>query len=163
MLFKDQCLKKLQYDPLTGIFTWVANGTRGVKKGDVAGTKNKQGYILLSIAGRRILAHRVAWLFATGNFPVGNIDHINRDKTDNRISNLREATYSQNAQNRAKNIRNTSGFKGVTWHKGDKKWQAAITVSRKCIYLGSFDTAEAAYEAYVKGSLQHQTHSIFKE
>jgi hypothetical protein len=163
MNFKDQCLGKLQYNSITGIFTWISNGTRGVKKDDVAGYKSKAGYIMLSVSGRKILAHRVAWMFTYGDFPVGQIDHINRNKSDNRIENLREATFAQNAQNRVKNICNTSGYKGVTWHKRDQKWQAAVTIKGKCIYLGYFSSPENAYEAYKEASLKHQTHSIFKE
>lgn len=161
MLFKTQCLTKLVYDPITGFFTWTSNGTHGVKKGDIAGCKNKNGYIVLSIAGRKMLAHRVAWLFSNGEFPVGNLDHINRNKSDNRISNLREATYAQNAQNRTKNVCNKSGYKGVIWHKRDKKWQASITVNKKCIHLGYYSSVEEANEAYIKSSVTYQTHSIF--
>jgi len=162
MIFKDVIFEKLNYDKTTGIFTWVKNGTRGVKAGDVAGTKLRQGYIMLSIAGKKILAHRVAWLFANGEFAQGNIDHINRNKSDNRISNLRLASPEQNAQNRLKNSKNTSGYKGVTWHKRDKKWQSAITVKGKVIHLGYFANAEDAYLAYVIASKKHQSHSIFK-
>lgn len=162
MDFKSQCLQKLAYDKDTGVFTWVANGTRGVKAGDVAGSKTKDGYIRLSVGGRIVLAHRVAWLFVYGEFPVGNIDHINRIKSDNRICNLREATSAENAQNRVKNSKNTSGYKGVTWHKRDKRWQAALTLNGKCIHLGYYGSAEEAHKAYVAGSKKHQTHSIFK-
>lgn len=162
MSFKEKCLEKLRYDAETGLLTWVSNGTRGVKSGDVAGYKMKDGYILLSVAGKRVLAHRVAWLFAYGDFPEGNLDHINRDRADNRICNLRNAAPAQNAQNRAKNRLNTSGYKGVTWHKRDKKWQAGLTLNGKTVHLGLYDTAEAAYEAYKAGSKKHQTHSIFK-
>jgi len=163
MNFKEWCFRKLQYDQETGIFTWKHDGTRGVKAGHVAGYKMQNGYIMLSVAGKKILAHRVAWLFAHGEFPNGNIDHINRDKSDNKIANLRLATFEQNAQNRLKNSKNTSGFKGVSWHKRDERWQAAITVKGKVLHLGYYKTPEDAYLAYVEASKKHQSHSIFKE
>ncbi len=163
MSIKEECFRKLDFDQETGVFTWKNDGTRGVKAGDIAGTKMKSGYVMLSVKGKRLLAHRIAWLFVHGEFPEGNIDHINRNKSDNRIANLRPATYEQNAQNRLKNIKNTSGYKGVTWHKRDERWQAAITVRKKVIHLGYYKNVEDAYKAYTEASKKHQSHSIFKE
>jgi hypothetical protein len=163
MSLKDKCFEKLSYDQETGIFTWNYDGTRGVKAGDIAGYKMPDGYIMLSVGGRKIVAHRVAWLFVYGEFPEGNLDHINRNKADNRIANLRNATYEQNAQNREKNCRNTSGYKGVTWHKRDQRWQAAITIKRKVIHLGYYQNPLDAYSAYIEASKKYQSHSIFKE
>jgi hypothetical protein len=163
MCFKEECLRKLSYDPKTGVFTWNFDGTRGVKAGDVAGSKTSDGYIKLSIKGKRLLAHRAAWLFVNGQFPDGHIDHINRIKSDNRIANLRSASKAQNAQNREKNSRNTSGYKGVTWHKRDKMWQAAITVFGKRKHLGYYKELKEAFSAYIAASKKYQTHSIFKE
>ena len=163
MLLKQECLKKLFYDAANGIFIWKFNGTRGIKAGDVAGSKMSDGYIMLSVSGKKVLAHRVAWFFSYGEFPYGHIDHINRNKSDNRILNLRLASPEQNAQNRTKNSKNTSGYKGVTWHKRDKKWQAAITVKGKVLHLGYYLKVEDAYASYVKASKKYQTHSIFKQ
>ncbi len=163
MSLKDKCFEKLLYNQEKGIFTWNYDGTRGVKAGDVAGSKTKDGYIMLSVGGKKILAHRVAWLFVYGEFPYGNIDHINRNKSDNRIANLRNANHEQNAQNRLKNSRNTSGYKGVTWHKRDQKWQSAITIKRKVIHLGYYQDPQDAYSAYIEASKKYQSHSIFKE
>ena len=162
MNIKDECFRKLNYDKETGIFTWKHDGTRGVKAGHVAGSKMTSGYIMLSVKGKRLLAHRVAWLFIHGEFPFGNIDHINRNKSDNRASNLRPATYEQNAQNRQKNSKNTSGFKGVTWHKRDERWQAAITIKGKVVHLGYYKELEDASKAYIEASKKYQTHSIYK-
>ena len=162
MNLKDECFRKLNYDKETGIFTWKHNGTRGVKAGDIAGSKMNSGYIALSVSGKKLLGHRIAWLFAYGEFAQGNIDHINRNKADNRIANLRLATYEQNAQNRLKNSKNTSGFKGVTWHKRDKRWQAAITVKGKVLHLGYYKVLDDASKAYIEASKKYQTHSIYK-
>ncbi len=163
MILEQECLRKLTYDPLTGLFTWNLDGTRGVKAGDIAGSKMPNGYIILCVSGKKIFAHRVAWFFVHGAFPYGHIDHINRNKADNKISNLRLASPEQNAQNRLKNVKNTSGYKGVTWHKRDKRWQAAITIRGKVLHLGYHAKVEDAYAAYVEASKKYQTHSIFKE
>ena len=163
MNLKDECLRKLKYDPLKGVFTWIFDGTRGVKAGDIAGSKLPTGYFQLCVAGKRIPAHRVAWLFVHGEFPDKSIDHINRNKSDNRIENLRLATPEQNAQNRDKNSKNTSGYKGVTWHKRDERWQAAITVKGKVLHLGYYNIVVDASKAYIDASKKYQTHSIYKE
>jgi hypothetical protein len=162
MSIKDECFRKLNYDQETGIFTWKYDGTRGVKAGHITGTKMKSGYLMLCVKGKRLLAHRVAWLLVHGEFPFGNIDHVNRDKSDNRIANLRLATCEQNAQNRLKNCKNTSGFKGVTWHKRDERWQAAITVKGKVLHLGYYKVLVDASNAYIEASKKYQTHSIYK-
>ena len=161
MSFKDECFRKLNYDQETGVFTWKHDGTRGVKAGHVAGSRMTSGYIALSVSGKKALGHRIAWLFAHGEFAQGNIDHINRDKSDNRISNLRLATHEQNAQNRLKNCKNTSGYKGVTWHKRDKRWQAAITIKGKVLHLGYYKNPEQASIAYIEASKKYQSHSIY--
>ena len=161
MSFKDECFRKLNYDKETGVFTWKHDGTRGVKAGHVAGSRMTSGYIALSVSGKKALGHRIAWLFANGEFAQGNIDHINRDKSDNRISNLRLATPEQNAQNRLKNCKNTSGYKGVTWHKRDERWQAAITIKGKVFHLGYYKNPEQASVAYIEASKKHQSHSIY--
>ncbi len=163
MSLEQECLKKLSYDPLTGIFKWLFNGTRGVKSGDIAGSKMTNGYIMLSVGGKKVLAHRAAWFFVYKEFPRGNIDHKNRNKSDNKIANLRNASAEQNAQNRTKNCKNTSGYKGVTWHKRDKRWQAAITIQGKVKHLGYYKESKDAYSAYVDASKKYQTHSIFKD
>ena len=162
MFLEEECFRKLNYNPENGLFTWKFDGTRGVKSGDMAGYKMADGYIMLSVSGKKLLAHRAAWLFVHKTFPYGKIDHINRNKADNRIENLRNANAQQNAQNRAKTIKNTSGYKGVTWHKRDKKWQAAITVSGKVLHLGYHKDVEQAYASYVEASKKYQTHSIFR-
>ena len=163
MSIKEECFRKLDFNQETGVFTWKNDGTRGVKAGDIAGSKMKSGYVMLSVKGKKLLAHRIAWLFVHGEFPEGNIDHINRNKSDNRIANLRPATYEQNAQNRLKNIKNTSGYKGVTWHKRDERWQAAITVKGKVLHLGYYKVLDDASKAYIEASKKYQSHSIFKE
>ena len=153
--------KLLAYNLETGVFTWLQNRSRGVKTGDVAGSKMADGYTQIRINGKHFLAHRLAWFYAYGAWPDKHIDHINRNKSDNRLSNLRQATPSQNAQNRSVNARSSTGLKGVTFHKRDKKYQAAITLNGCVKHLGYFDDGESAHAAYVSASISNQSHSAF--
>lgn len=145
----EQIKKLLVYDPETGLFTRrIAVGRHGRHAKDVAcGTKTPRGYIVMSIRRVRVMAHRLAWFYTFGCWPVNDIDHINQIKSDNRIVNLREATRAQNMQNVTSHKHNTSGIKGVCWHSQRKRWRAFIFVDYKQKHLGLFDTKEAAYVA----------------
>ena len=149
-LTQEQLQELLHYDHDTGIFTNLKS--RGaVKIGSVAaGYKNPNGYIYIAIDYKRYLAHRLAWLYVHGNFPVNQIDHINEVKDDNRIVNLRLATDLENKHNQSSpRTNNTSGYLGVGWYKPYGKWQALIQVNGRRKHLGCFDTAEEASEAYL--------------
>ena len=137
----------LHYDPATGIFTRKVRTSRNVKVGDIVGSQNGDGYLQISVRSRRHKAHRLAWLYVYGAWPTDQIDHINRIRTDNRISNLREVTNKQNMQNASKRSDNTSGHPGVSWYKQKSKWQAKIKHNQKLIHLGSFTTIEEALSA----------------
>ena len=115
---------------------------RGVK-GNAAGTVNKEGYISTTIHCKYYLVHRLVWLLHHGKMPKF-IDHINGDKQDNRIENLREVTLSQNSFNRALATNNTSGIKGVHWSRAAKKWQATIMVDGVYEYLGVYSDINQA-------------------
>ena len=141
----------LHYDPETGIFTWKVRTSNRVKVGDVAGSPDDLGYLLISIQNRNYKAHRLAWLYVYGEWPKDQIDHINRDRADNRIENLREVTNKQNQQNTSKSSRNTSGHTGVRWHKQNSRWQARIMHNQKEIYLGCFTDIEDAVAARKAG------------
>jgi hypothetical protein len=133
----------LRYDPDTGNLYWIAKGKGKIKK-KPAGTKLHSGYIGVLIEGRRYQAHRLAWALHTGSWPTDQIDHINGVKTDNRISNLREATNAQNGKNLSLSSVNTSGVAGVCFDKETNKWRAGIKVNHKQICLGRYKTfAEA--------------------
>lgn len=143
--------KVVSYDPTTGVFVWrsTAKTRNGVKAGDVAGYYSSKGYRKITIDGREQLAHRLAWLYVHGVWPTNQIDHINGDRADNRIVNLREATNTENQQNRPKPSKaNTSGYPGVSYRKDRGYWRARITVDGALINLGQFATAEAAAAAY---------------
>ena len=137
----------LHYSPETGIFTRKVRTAHRVKVGDVAGCSNGDGYLRIKVQRRKHLAHRLAWLHTYGEWPNDQIDHINRIRTDNRISNLRDVSNKQNLQNAGKYSHNTSGHPGVSWHKRDSKWQAQIKHNQKLVHLGCFATIEEAVAA----------------
>ena len=139
----------IHYDPDTGVFTWRIDAARSVKAGTVAGCVEKRiGYCTIGIKGKVYKAHRLAWLYVTGEWPDGLIDHINGVKHDNRFVNLRVVNETGNSQNiRKPNKRNKSGFMGVIFFQ--RKWRANITHKRKTRWLGDFETPEEAHEAYL--------------
>jgi hypothetical protein len=145
---------QLDYDPETGVFRRkVRSSARNANVGSVAGsTASINGYVYISLDSRMRLAHRLAWLHFYGEEPPYCLDHINGDRSDNRIANLRSATWTQNARNSAKPRTNTSGFKGVCWCKKSHRWLAHIRINKRSKYLGSFETPEAAHAAYAKAS-----------
>jgi hypothetical protein len=133
----------LDYNPDTGVFRWKQ--ARGhMVKGSIAGTIANTGYRRLHVFRKQYSAHRVAFAFIHNRWPKPVCDHINGDSLDNRIFNLREATTAGNSQNCRKPKNNTSGIKGVSWHKKDKRWQAQIRVNYKPYYCGNFKTLEEA-------------------
>ena len=154
-MISEARLKELMtYDPETGDFAFLKRrGYRGA--GLKAGSMTAFGYWRIRIDRREYHAHRLAWLYVYGEWPEKDIDHINAIKTDNRIANLRIATPAQNNANQPLTSRNSSGFKGVTWHKRCGKWQAAIKVSGRTFHLGLFERAEDAHAAYVNAAKEH--------
>jgi len=149
----------LSYNQETGIFTWIKSPGGNIKKDTQTGCKNKRNYVLIGIKGRTYFAHRLAWLFAYGTWPEQEIDHINKNESDNRLVNLRLATRNQNNQNRKQFSNNSSGHTGVRWHKKNKRWHAYIGISKKYIYLGSFKIIEDAVFARKKAEKEFFTHA----
>jgi len=137
----------LAYSPDTGLFTWVSSKSKKPIIGAIAGTRHPHGYIRINIQGRMYYAHRLAWMYVHGKFPSHEIDHIDRDPSNNKIANLRLATHAQNSRNTPKRRTNTSGFKGVTRHQ--KRWKATIQHDGEQIHIGVFDSAKEAYAAYL--------------
>lgn len=140
--------ERFDYDPDTGILTW-RNRSGNAKKGSRAGCASHwNGYRVVSLSGRQHQEHRIAWLHFYGAMPAGHIDHINGDRSDNRIANLRECSAAENAQNRKLHADNKSGYQGV--HLTPKgKWRAQIKVRGFRHYLGDFSSPELAHAAYL--------------
>lgn len=146
----------LEYDGLSGLFKWKS-ARGGMAAGKIAGSFDSYGYVQIKIDGTLYLAHRLAWLFVTGEWPVTHLDHKNGDKQDNRIENLRYATVRENSQNRKKNAKNKSGYVGVSWNRNSRKWIAQIGKDGRRYHLGCFDDPEEAYSAYVAAKAELHT------
>jgi hypothetical protein len=155
MITQDYLHEFFHYNPDTGIFSRKKCTGRSTKVGEIVGSHKGNGYLMLCLKSRLYLAHRIAWLYVYGQMPVSNIDHINGNKSDNRICNLRLANQSQNIANSMLSKANKSGFKGVRWRKDIGKWTAAIMVNYKHISLGSYLVKEDAAQAYKKASIKY--------
>lgn len=150
----------LAYDAETGVVTRRVSLSNSTKIGDVAGSPTKKGYIAISVAGEKHLAHRLAWLLHTGAWPQGQIDHKDGVRTNNAIQNLRDVSNRTNSENR-KTPCNSSGLLGVSWMTNARKWRAQICVKGAVIYLGLFVDKHAAYAAYLAAKKQlHVGHVI---
>ena len=147
---RDLIMSRLSYDPETGVFRWKTHRCSNLV-GAIAGCRSGAGYVRIYVNDRSYKAHRLAWLIAYGCWPQGDIDHINMDKGDNRICNLRDVNRSENMQNRrVANANNLScGLLGVTWSKQHNRFAASIHINGKRLHLGLFDDAQAAHAAYV--------------
>lgn len=144
----EELKANVSYDPETGIFTRLRDASINAPAGSRADLPEGKRYRAVKINYVRYKAHRLAFQYVHGREPKGYIDHINGNPNDNRIANLRECDALENARNARTRSDNTSGFKGVSWHKQRGKWTARIMVSNQHINIGLFDTAEQAYAAY---------------
>jgi len=137
----------VRYEPETGIFRNQAR--RGHLAPDaICGSPNGLGYIVVTIGRKHFLAHRLAWFYTYGTWPPEQIDHINLIRSDNRLENLRLASQRENQQNKPRYKNNTSGVKGVSWHRKNRNWRARIKVGEKYLHIGSFASKEEAAAAY---------------
>ena len=137
----------LEYDPETGLL--IRKMRRGPRKaGSIAGRVEDDGYIRVKVGQNLYPAHRIAWFLHHGQQPEGQLDHIDNDKTNNRISNLRLATPIQNNQNIGKTSSCTSGVKNVTWQKG--AWEVRLRVNGKRMYFGRFQNLFEARERAIE-------------
>lgn len=149
-LTADEARRLLSYDPKTGEFVWLVATAIRTKVGAVAGRNGTNGYREISIFSKKYKAHRVAWLISHGEWPRGYVDHINGDRLDNRLANLRIASTSENLQNLRKACRNNeSGYLGVSRIKLSGKWVARIRINYARIHIGTFNDPETAYAAYL--------------
>lgn len=155
-LTAERLRELLHYDPETSLFTWRNDAGRWgrIKAGSVAGSPNEDGYIRIGIDGGLYRAHRLAFLYMTGAWPTADVDHKFGIRSDNRWSEIRDATHAQNLQNRRSPQANSkSGLLGVSWHNGRPR--AQIRVGGIPVHLGYFDTPELAHAAYLEAKARH--------
>ena len=145
----------LSYDPLTGTFVWIKTKSKCARAGKATSLAvNGDGYRHIYIDGRTYKAHRLAWLYVHGEWPSGQIDHINGVKDDNRLTNLRDVSNKTNSRNQNRAHKdNKVGALGVTTRPRGK-YQATITVDGKKLYLGQHETSELASQAYAKAKVK---------
>lgn len=144
----------LRYAPETGSLIWCVSRGKAAA-GSIAGVHDAHGYIVIRLFGILYKAHRLVWLYVNGEFPSGDIDHVNGVRDDNRIDNLRDASRAQNQQNMKLYANNTSGYPGVVWDKSRGKWAARINVGGVMKNLGRFSEPGDAFLAYQDAKRKH--------
>ncbi len=149
-LTAEKLKRLLNYNPDTGVFTWALYRNRLALEGDIAGCVHPTGYVRMHVDGKIHLAHRLAWLYMYGDWPVNEVHHIDGNKENNAIANLADVTCTENMRARGSFKNNTSGVKGVAYHKLKGKWCAAIGIGGKNIYLGYFKEFDDAVLARKK-------------
>ena len=151
----------LTADALRTVFTYCPETGHFTRRGESlpSGRIATQGYRQIFLLGRRYMAHRLAWLYIYGEWPIDQIDHINQCKDDNRIQNLRVVNRKQNAENVTMFSHNTSGRRGVCWNERVGRWQADIRHHKQSIYLGRFDTIIDAVAARMRAERELFTHT----
>lgn len=157
-LTQDRLKNLLSYDHDTGIFSWAIDRNGGAYKNDTAGGLSKIGYITIRVDGIRYPAHRLAWLYTYGEWPERQIDHINHIRDDNRISNLRSATHSENGKNQSMCSNNTSGATGVRRMTGSDRWVSRICVDGEPMHLGCFGSFDEACESRKEAEIKYGFH-----
>ena len=139
----DYLRQRLRYEPETGKLYWRRCATVSTRwntrhAGKEAGSINRYGYRIVFLEGAAIRAHRIVWSMTHGAWPDQDIDHVDHDRANNRIENLRVVSRKDNCRNASLSKRNTSGHAGVTWCRRTQKWQAQIAPNRRTVHLGRF-------------------------
>lgn len=144
LITQKQLKQLLSYDPETGDLHWVSPTANRVHVGMIAGATGTDGSIRIMLFRKYYLAHRLAWLYMNGSFPINEIDHIDGNRQNNRLSNLRDVTRKQNQENTRLQSNNSSGFRGVCWDSSNNKWKAYVTHNRRHHHVGLFSSPEDA-------------------
>lgn len=141
---------RITYDPEAGTFVWAVSA-QGISAGKPAGSLSSYGYWIIKLGRKPYRAHRLAWFLTHGEWPVGEVDHIDGNPLNNRLANLRVVDRAGNSQNRRRAHRDhkSCGLQGVAWNKQHKRWQAKIMANKVRYHLGYFDDANAAHESYL--------------
>lgn len=150
MITQERVKELFEYNPLIGDFVRTKTNSMNTKIGETAGTE-LDGYVSIFIDNKGYPAHKLAWLYMTGEYPNLHIDHIDGNRMNNKMGNLRLVTNQENAFNRSKPSNNTSGYKGVVVRETvtlGKRYVAQIGYNGKMISCGTYDTAEEAHKAY---------------
>lgn len=161
--------KLLRYDEGTGLFYWLhrpmdafpsANAFHGFSRfaGKVAGSRRPDGYVIVRVGGGFQYAHRLAWAFVNNAWPEAEIDHIDGDPSNNRLSNLRPVSFEENSHNMALSPRNKSGVMGVHWSRSNNGWVAQIRVGGEVNHLGTFQSVEDAAKARADAEVAFNFH-----
>lgn len=145
----------LHYDRETGEWSWLVRKANRIRVGDIAGKTDSHGYRQLTINNFSYLSSRMAVFYETGEWPAGEVDHRDMNPSNDRWSNLRIATRSQNFANQHAYSSNKIWLKGVYRKKGKNYFAAQIQVNKKQIHLGYFPTPEAAHDAYKAAAVQY--------
>ena len=149
---KKHCLedlqKYLQYNSNSGIFSWIKKTGAKAVVDKFAGRSDKDGYIVIQFKQKKYFAHRLAWLFAHGEWPKNCIDHVNGIRSDHRIENLRDVSKRENSSNKQSN--RSGKLQGCSYSKNAKKWHSRIWINNKNKHLGYFYTEIEAHNAYNK-------------
>lgn len=162
MLTAERAREALDYDPKTGLITWRINHNGryiGQPAGWIKVNWAGKNYLRIGLGGGRHYAHRLIWLHVYGRWPEGEIDHLNGNGLDNRLSNLREVSREENAKNRRLGVNNRSGFIGVSRHKVKGKWRVQVNVNGQIKHLGIFTNKADAAEASRKAREENGFHS----
>lgn len=151
----DRLRQQLTYDPASGVLRRVV----GPNAGRIEGAKSSNGYLKLRLDGVNLYVHRVAWALVHGARPSHDIDHINGERDDNRLSNLRVLRRHENLQNMRKRRPGASGVRGITWDKQTQTWRAQLSTQGKRINIGRFKDKEMAEAAYLEAKRRHHPFS----
>ncbi len=159
-LTQERLKELLSYDAATGEFTWMARKGSRALPGAAAGSNDGQGYVRIAIDGCRYRAHRLAWLYCYGKWPAAQVDHLNHRRDDNRLSNLREVSHSENQRNASLYRRNTSGELGISLEISRQKWRVLISIdgTGKRKHIGYFSSIEDARSARDEAYERHGYH-----
>jgi hypothetical protein len=143
MVTRQRIAELLEYDPTSGCLTWKVTRSRKALVGSIAGSVTRKGYRAVTIDGKPYLVHRLVWYYVYGYWPI-EIDHIDRNKLNNKIDNLREVDRCTNNQNKPVYATNTSGTPGIHWHRPTNRWEVIIQRNNTKHYLGTFHELEDA-------------------